>query len=449
MVSKKKKRNRNIFLGILLVGLIVGVFLFSTQQVMFEQKVYKAFYGRICCEEGAYEPTFTRYIDDYSLYICNAYTDQCEISIHPGEKLGFAARSFYFQICDINGKNCGDKDYVRFGAFSPPTETEEVVLDYGKSIKFSPTPFPNEDDWKYFVFDAKHRKFFIEGVENGRVFTQDSCILNPELRSRVLSDGLNELSKTGINRCQNYITDYVEVATNTYFYEGEEVICQARILYSIDTQRLLDDSSRKIQGDKLENVACCPSEPNCDENTFTFKENVIKECDFDNQCANAGEPISETGTTTIEYACINNKCVKQSPITRECTNDAICVDKFNEPSKICRNFECVDSESFIGYCGDGACESVLGETFSSCPKDCEETLQCAWYQEEFTNVDKDYGFLFFRAYTPFFEPKTTEFQDCKTADWVYLIMFGVIILILGLVIVNRLVPKKKGGKNRK
>ncbi|KKL74011.1 hypothetical protein LCGC14_2069170, partial [marine sediment metagenome] len=340
--------------------------------------VYKADWGHICCKEGAYQPPFTRYIDDYSLYKCDAYTDECVVSMHPAEKLGIAARSFYFQICDINGQNCGDKDYMRWGGYSPPSEVEVRTLQYGQSILFSPTGWPNQKDWEYFVFDAKYRKFYIEGSENDKIYVQATCILNAELRERVLAGGLNELSKFGgePNNCQNYIIGYIETFTQTYDYLGEKVVCQSRDIYEIDTVNFLDGSTDKIQGERIKSVTCCPHEANCDDD-FEWGEVVIKDCPlgYNYECPNAGEPVMETGTTYVKWECVNNMCVKSGPITVECTNDAVCVDKMNNPNAVCINFECESNgEEWVGVCGDGVCESVIGETQTSCPEDCGEAV---------------------------------------------------------------------------
>ena len=37
---------------------------------------------------------------------------------------------------------------------------------------------------------------------------------------------------------------------------------------------------------------------------------------------------------------------------------------------VCKNWRCVEDDSWLGHCGDGKCESVLGETATSCPEDC-------------------------------------------------------------------------------
>ncbi len=366
--------------GILILGivLIVGLILASLQflgvvnllGIVGYETVYKANYGHICCEEGAYEPKYIRHIDDAPLYKCNAYTDECRIIVHPAQDLGFFGKSVLYQICDLNGNSCTTLNKISFMGYSKTTDQRNFVISYGRSIKFSQAAFPNANDWKDIQYDADYRKFYIQGVENGKVFVAKSCILNSALKQRVLAGGLNELSKIGSNRCQNYITDYVLVDTRTYSYNFQEVLCQARDIYEIDKITLLDGSTRKIQGERIKGVECCPHEANCDEDTFEFKEDVIKECTYTYECPNGGLPVTITGTSYITYDCISYKCVQSDSVTVECTNNAICVDKLGKPNAVCKNFKCVEDDSWIGHCGDGECESVLGETPTSCPDDC-------------------------------------------------------------------------------
>ncbi len=421
----------------------IGIFLVFgsglVQQTVYGENIYKADWGHICCNEGAYEPKYIRYLDDKPLYICNSYTDECRLNVHPDRNLGLANRVYLYQLCDINGLNCGSKIKDGFGSYSKADEKIWYYLDYGQSIKFS-AAFWNEKDLGYLVYEADYRKFYIQGEESGKVYVHKSCILNPALKARVLAGGLNELSKTGTNRCQNYIIGYVLTATKTYSYDNKNVVCQSRNLYEIDTITLLDGSTQKIQGERITDVECCPMEPNCDENTFEFKEVVIKECDYSYQCANAGEPVVETGTSYVQYKCIDNKCVKSDAITVECTNNAICVDKYDKPNMVCKNFKCETDDEWLGHCGDGKCESVLGETATSCPEDCAFILECEWYESLIKTEEKEYKIW---NYFGIGEPKVVAVTKCVLASWVYWAGAGVIILILGIFAIIIWKPKTK------
>ena len=432
---------------IILIG--VGVFfVFSSGfvQEVFGTSIYKANWGHICCREGAYQPLYIRYTDEVSLYKCNAYTDECRIKIHPDRDLGLAGKSVYYQICNLEGSDCTTKNRISFIGYSETTDHRLLYIDYGQSIKFSPLGWPNAGDWGFIKYEADYRKFYIEGVENGKVFVAKSCILDADLKNRVLAGGLNELSKIGgePNNCQNYITDYILVATNTYSYDGEEVICQARDIYEIDTITLLDGSSRLMQGERIKSVECCPHEANCDSDTFTFGEEVIKDCDYSYQCPNGGEPVAVTGTSYVTYDCINNKCIMSGEFSVECTNNAICVDLLDKPNAVCVNFKCEIDDEWLGHCGDGVCDSVIGETPTSCPADCAKPLaECEWWEEEIpAGTVEDCGFLGWKKTVPFFSCETKTYETgCKIAPWIY-IAGGIILLIL-LIVLVLVIPRRK------
>ena len=354
---------------ILLAGIVVTLQLSKTVNflsIVGYESVYKVNWGHICCEEGAYEPPYIRYADDVPTYKCNAYTDECRITIEVTDPPVWNLYRILvqYEICNLDGSNCMTYEYIgRDG------DIKTIYIDYGKQITFiNPKYAIGWDHRAYYKYSADFRRFYIQGEENGKIYTANSCILSPELKQRVLAGGLNELSKTGINRCQNYIIDYILVETKTYSYLGREVICQARNIYEVDKITLLDGSTRKIQGDRIKEVECCPTEPNCGDD-FKFKP-VEKECNYDYECPNGGEPIAITGTSYIIFNCINNKCVQSSPFDVECTNNAVCVDRYNKPNMVCKNFKCEIDDVWLGHCGDGKCESVIGETATSCPEDC-------------------------------------------------------------------------------
>jgi len=360
MKNKKAQTQLVIVLSVIASLLAIATFTgyIDVASIFGYDSVYKANFGHICCEEGAYEYPYVRYADDVPTYECDAYTDECRV------KLDFMSEPFgiYGYACyEINNvdykKSWGDESYF--------------YLKYKDVLKFEKCSLDIRDSSSYYKYSADYRRFYIQGEENGKVFVQNSCILNSDLRKRVLSDGLNELSKIGVNRCQNYITDYILVDTKTYSYLGQEVLCQARNIYDIDKINLIDGSSRKIQGDRIKSVECCPHESNCDDD-FKFKETVTKECTYDYECANGGLPVVLTGESYVIFGCSSGICKQSSPVNVICTNNAICVNKYNNPNMVCKDWNCVEDESWIGHCGDKICESVLGETPTSCPNDCGE-----------------------------------------------------------------------------
>lgn len=73
----------------------------------------------------------------------------------------------------------------------------------------------------------------------------------------------------------------------------------------------------------------------------------------------------------------------------------------------------------------------------------DEEKGCSWYQEPFTRVDKDYGPFYWRAYTPGFDPITTEVEDCKVADWVWIVSMMVVIISSVAIIVLSTKKRRK------
>ena len=366
-------KNILIVLGVFVVVFLIGILAFlqfsgtaNFLSIFGFESVYKANWGHICCEEGAYEPKYIRWADAIPNYKCNSYTDECRIQIEVIDPPLFNLRMVVveYDICNLDGSNCRNYDYIgRDG------DIKTIYVPYGKEVNFINPAILGWDHRSYYKYSADYRKFYIQGEENGKIFVAKSCILNSALKQRVLAGGLNELSKSGINRCQNYITDYILVDTKTYNYNLREVVCQARDIYEIDKITLLDGSTSKIQGERIKDVDCCPTEANCDED-FKFKAGVEKECTYNYQCPNGGEPVALTGTSYVKYQCVSGICKKSNPFIVECTNNAICVDKFNKPNMVCVNFKCVEDDVWLGHCGDGKCESILGETPTSCPDDC-------------------------------------------------------------------------------
>lgn len=91
-------------------------------------------------------------------------------------------------------------------------------------------------------------------------------------------------------------------------------------------------------------------------------------------------------------------------------------------------------------CGDGICQS--NEDKTNCPNDCQDKLTCnPVFQVLKTKIDKDYGFLYWRALIG--KPKVTETEYCATAGWVYAVITGVVVIILAIIILKLNKPIKR------
>ncbi len=333
--------------------------------------VYKINWGSACCEQGALEPPFIRYTDDNPVYECNTYTDECRIQLHPDREVSIFGTGgvvgVAYTICNVDGSNCGFKTSLSWGLTKGADDVQTVTIPYGKEIRFSTNSL--KKSWKYIKYEATYKPFFVKGMENGKVFISQSCYLNTELQGKTLTDGVNRLepSPSSPNHCQSYLLDYNLVTTKIYRHNAQDVICQARNIYKIDTENFKDGGSIRVQGDRITDVECCPHEANCDED-FKFVDNRIRDCTRTAECIGGGDPFAVTGTSYSFFTCVNEKCELKNPISVECTNNAVCNQKYNE-NMICENWQCKKPKP-IEKCGDGFCDDLAGETPTSCPEDC-------------------------------------------------------------------------------
>ena len=332
--------------------------------------VYKQNWGHYCCvQENDYDTVYSKTLSQQQTYHCDDYTNECKIEIKNTDTGSWTVNSQGFYSISGQASTWYNLEVGKTKVFTIK-KGEYVVFRKGATVF-------GEKDTKITKYV---KSFYIQGQENGKVYRQESCVLNSALKRLTLTDGLNELSKSGLNQCQNYMTDFVKVATETYTYNNKEVICQARQLYTIDNQEFKDGATRKVQGERLASVACCPAEPNCNSNTFKFDVNVIKECTYDSQCPNGGSPIATAGNQFLTYDCISGKCVMSEPQFVECTNTAQCILTRGE-GYVCdlapATWGQCKKATGSGYCGDGVCSTVNSENIDTCPDDC--LGQTAWW----------------------------------------------------------------------
>ncbi|MEO5350526.1 MAG: hypothetical protein H7836_12900 [Magnetococcus sp. YQC-3] len=391
MVFRSKKGNL-FLIGFLLFSFFVLASLGFIQvgSLMDYQSVYKANWGHIECVQSAdYDVNYARYLSQETLFKCNDYTNECKIDIEQTPRFdsieashNYLFQSWSYQVCDINGNNCAPSLKI-----TPNIVAGEyrflTTIPVGKSIKFS-SALPTLRD--HFLVHKLAKSFYIRGVENGKVFVSESCVLSPDLRGKTLSGGLGELTKTGANSRQNYVIDFVQVATQTYLYSGQEVICQSRQLYAVDNKPFLNNEIVKLQGNLVKSVECCPHEANCNPDTFKFSVSTpLRGCSYDYECANGGNPIAVTAISYVKYQCVNSQCIKSSEIQTECTNTQACINKHGVNSVCDMSFvnfgKCIQNTK-PNYCGDGVCNSLDGENGQVCPSDCSLIIKkgLAWWQ---------------------------------------------------------------------
>ncbi len=145
------------------------------------------------------------------------------------------------------------------------------------------------------------------------------------------------------------------------------------------------------------------------------------ECSSRADCGTLDRFELEGETKTGRWGCIEGECKIVDIQNVECTSDRDC--RTNERC----NFQTYECE-LSGEGGEGEDRQ-------------EDEPECEWYQEPYTKTEKDYGALYWRAYTPFVDPIETETSGCKTAGWVYITIF--LIISGGLIFAITKTKKKK------
>jgi len=142
--------------------------------------------------------------------------------------------------------------------------------------------------------------------------------------------------------------------------------------------------------------------------------------------------------TNIKSGNINVKVcsVSQFSTTNNCDTKSKGISIVSKDSKVdeeCGNGKCEDSETnltcpddckVLVTCGDNICQKT--ENFGSCPGDCP-LPECKWYQNSYSKDKKLFGLI-------------PAKEGCRLNMW---IIIAPIVLILGLVLILRLVPRRK------
>jgi len=427
-----------IILGVILVGTYglynSGNFSIASTLVSYTT-VYKQDWGHICCiKNDAYDIQLTKFLDQQDLFKCDDYTDECEFSISAIKNmpLGYSVLPFNVAInkCDLNGKNCNQ---VSVQSMKPDFTAAAPKLDVGYSYKFAATGIYNTNLNSYVSVKKQAKSFYIQGQEDGKIFVQESCVLSSELKGKVPSDGLNELSKTGTNKCQNYMIGFKQVDTKTYTDNGKEVVCQARQIYEVDNEKFKDGTTKKIQGNLIRGVTCCPTEANCGTD-FEFQVNNKRQCSINSECPNGGNPIATDATHYVKYSCDydSGNCEASQSQFVECTLTAECLRKYGEGSVCDLSYanwgKCIKSTK-PNYCGDGACNELDGENKQTCPDDC--ALKCSEDQILRTTTTKENCFIGFPFYWGCKEVTKTE---CVMKGWNWILIIAIALLILVIIL---------------
>lgn len=405
------------------VGVLIATNNISLGAINYDY-VYKANYGHLCCIAGPLETLAgPRYADDITSTSCSENVDECTLYFKASawpSALTFGTIDVDYNECDLDGSDCVKKTY-KLGK----NDDLQKVLPVGKKATFLKSGVIY-DYRKYYTWERKGSVYDLVGQENGKIFVSDGCSLSNSLKGQVLSGIPNNIPK-GYDNCVNYFTDFIQTATQTYRYSGQDVVCQARAVYRIDETTMKDGSVIRLQGSKIADVDCCPSESNCGSD-FKFKSNVVKECTYDYQCDNGGDLFGISQTTAGYFVCQDGQCVKKTKSV-ECTSDAVCQTRYGE-GYICSFAEatwgtCIEAPTGP-YCGDGYCD--IGESKSTCIEDCE--LECMEGEKLVTTEKKVDCIVGWPLNIGCDTEVSKECRPAKSTNWVLWILLGVAFLLL-------------------
>lgn len=402
-----------VILGILVIGVLASagiVKLDSLASIIGFSSVYKAEYGSVCCQKSGTWDVANYWQNGGAYSITCTKSDECRISIQDTRTSGGILTPLSSIIVN------GNLYTLTYGQKT----TIAMTMKNGEVWNVQPLILGGNDR---VVSEVQY--WNLRALENGKqvIFTSGTCDLSADLKHKTPATFLNTIPH---DTCQNYFLDYINVASQTYSYNNQEVICQTRELYSITNMALKDGSTIKLQGDRIASVQCCPNEANCNVDTFTFQNNQVKTCTTSLQCENAGEPFGLTQTTAGIYSCVDGTC-QMTTLNVQCTSDAVCLQRFGA-GKICdmsigHYGNCIEAKP--SYCGDGYCD--IGESKSTCPADCN--LQCMADEKLVTTTKNVNCFIGFPLYIGC--EKAVE-QKCEKAGWNWTL---IIALIVGLLII--------------
>lgn len=434
------------FIAILVISLLIvtlgATFYFTngfTQSVVGSTSIWTVEYGRLECQEDSQQSAITKWVDQDYTFVCgeNYLVDGCSVYLTCGDT------SFLSPVCDGGYRiNNGNWIYYKVqegqrGLITNLKPNEKINFAQKTVTNSGGIILPrNEDKSKV---DYEFNPYRLYTYESGGKFissSSDCCLANQnELQKNQFKAGeWSCLSTSGSNQFRNYFLDWkLTSGAKVYTYNNQNAICKTNALYELETENLADGSQRIIQGDKIKNVECCPHQTqNCDSKTFNFikeAETETRECTFNYQCENSGNPYGASGTTYKVQTCSSGKCVITTK-TAECTTDQTCRNIYGD------NYGCDLSLDNYGkcikigqieqeYCGNGYCDG--GETFQTCPSDCSivdnsTQLQCGFFKD-LKETESCKGNPL--CWAGVVEPKPVN--KCVLSTWVYL-LFGVLAL---------------------
>jgi hypothetical protein len=141
-------------------------------------------------------------------------------------------------------------------------------------------------------------------------------------------------------------------------------------------------------------------------------------------CSIEAPALCVEGSVDISGNCIR-KCIEGKPVQLKCCGDG---------ETLLRDNTKLDDE-FSGY----YCFTSKEENKTI------ENKQCSWYEKSYEKDVKDWKWYNYLT-IGLIPPSTHAERGCRTADWLYLAVGAVVIVVLGIYAINKSMPKKRRKK---
>lgn len=391
-----KKQNK-ILIGVFIV-LVIGITSYLFNILPFSLVTENIFvnpdWARLeCAPTDAEEGNLKRWLDQQTIFNCDAFTDKCSFFITNTKTssldVELGSMTPYYQICSLEGNSCGAKTALQLSkgeTKSLPTiiSGQSYVFSFGNLLNYNLKYTMIQQFWKPWKLYR-----FVGGSKS--IVNSYNCDIISSARANILLKDLPSSQKLYMQGAEgtkwiNYVNAWnYGPATNVFTHPTYgEVYCNAGHIYDIVELQLANNQLVKVNpsytgtqesgdvikgmGNDLGAVECCPNEPNCGDD-FQYEESSEgKTCFTDVQCG--GLKITDC-THYSRYKCVDSKCTEGTSETVECTATACCIQK---PGTICdlsdTNYGKCITQTSTDYCGDNKC-TFATENCNTCPKDCK------------------------------------------------------------------------------
>lgn len=417
-LMKDSGGKRMKFFGFLLViGLFVVVFGASgiVQQSVLGQDVYVPVYSSVYCTRL---PT---QVNTLFSMTTKEQTFHCGLQNVAGVGNVNAYVPYgckYYPKQTISYKVCNEEEDCSlgfWGTFANAYSDQTIVVNYGQKVTFYAGLLGNPTS-KTFTVQAEPYGL-LQGSYNGKVLFSANCDIR-NLNLDYIPEELDTSKTTNgfiippTLEVANYIVGQVPIQSSldVITFKGKEIYVFApgkyyNIVTSDDGRKYTNTLSTAIQTDN--DIKCMPSTPYCTCTSTSCEVKLPTEKTCSEISGNIEGYLKVSSTSECKYTCNNGVLTK--------TTD-------------CRTIQQCPSDKPILDPKTGECIAAGGNL---------ETTTCnKWYQETGITTSYKYNFLFFKF-------GKVETPVCKTAGWVYLAAFGILILIIAIVYILTMKPSRR------